>query len=176
MKNRNLFRNIAGSLLAIAAFAPLQAAVAEVPEDSYELLVVVNRAFGDLIVKGQYQRAIDRIGGSPNVYPFATATNLCAAYGMLGDLDRATPYCDEALERAEKAANSGRRKGNEEMTGKWAHAYSNRGVVRVLRGDEAGAEEDFRMAIELRADMHAPTHNFALLHLETTEPVATIKH
>lgn len=173
MTHKDIVSAIGSVLLAVASVLPLNA-VAENSRTSYEILVVVNRASGDLVAKGKYQRAIDRIAGKPNAYPFATETNLCVAYSMLEEFDEAASHCDDAIQLAEKAANSVRnsRKRREEATDKWAHAYSNRGVLRAMRGDTNGATADFKSALALRADMGAPAHNLALLKVETTDHVA----
>ena len=180
MKRTKLSISIGSLLLVVAAAFPMQAVAVDESDNAYELLVVVNRAYGDLIVNGRYQKAIKRIKGQRSlfhVYPYATALNLCAAHSMLGQLEEALPYCDEAVERAEKAAQSPAWNGQSEMTDRWARAYSNRGVLHVMRGELADAEQDFRLALELRSDMDAPTHNVARFHMDTAEPIAaTVKH
>jgi Flp pilus assembly protein TadD len=48
-------------------------------------------------------------------------------------------------------------------------AYSNRGVLRARIGDDAAAEQDFRMAIEKQAGQDLPIHNLAVLKQEASE-------
>ena len=58
-------------------------------------------------------------------------------------------------------------------------AYSNRGVMRILRGNVNGATEDFQTAIERKgkANLHAPAQNLAKVNIVTTAPVvATVIH
>ena len=58
-------------------------------------------------------------------------------------------------------------------------AYSNRGVMHILRGNVGGATEDFRTAIERKgkANLSAPTRNLAKVNIVTTAPVvATVIH
>lgn len=173
MKHTYIAGAIGSLVLTFASTLPAPAVAGETGP-SYEILVVINRASGDLVAKGKYQRAIDLIAAKPNAYHFATETNLCVAYSMLEEFDEAASHCDDAIQLAEKAANSVRngRKRREEATNKWAHAYSNRGVLRAMRGDTNGATADFQSALALRADMRAPAHNLALLKVETTDHVA----
>ena len=165
---------IGTAVLTFASVLPMAATASDAPQSSYEVVVAGKQAFGDLIVKGQYQQAIQRITGRPVQYPFAAATNLCVAYTMLDQLDQATPYCNQAIKLAEANAKPMPRhwKGRAQVQSNQALAHSNRGVLRVLSGDGTGAAEDFRAAIELREEMRAPVHNFARLNMSTSEPVA----
>jgi len=60
----------------------------------------------------------------------AVLTNLCIAYILKNDFDRADDYCDEAVERPNEKAVS----------------YNNRGVLNALRGDLEAAMQDFDKA------------------------------
>ncbi|MEJ2401556.1 MAG: hypothetical protein P8Y52_09210 [Xanthomonadales bacterium] len=142
--------------------------------NTYEMSVVVNRAFGELVSHGRYERAILRIASHPNRFPFATATNLCVAHTMVGQYRHALRYCDEALEAAEDAAATGRRR-DRDYTTEWALAFSNRGVLRARMGDAKGAAHDFRMAIDLHGDSQLPVHNMARLHHEIEDDALAAK-
>lgn len=155
--------------LCLPAFVP--AASAQQGATTYEMSIVLDRAYGDLVSHGSYTRAIVKINRSHDHYPFATATNLCVAHTMVGQYKHAEHYCDKALEEAEKAAAQGRRKSRD-YTAEWAMAYSNRGVLRARIGDDAAAEEDFRLAIEKQAGTDLPVHNLAVLKQETSETYA----
>lgn len=150
--------------LGLSTVAP--AACAQEGATSYQMSIVFDRSHGDLLSRGNYQRAIVKINHSHDHFPFATATNLCVAHTMVGQYKHAEHYCDKALEEAEKAAAQGRRKSRD-YTAEWAMAYSNRGVLRARIGDDAAAEQDFRMAIEKQAGRDLPIHNLAVLKQET---------
>jgi len=152
--------------LGLVTVAP--AAYAQEGSTSYEMSIVFDRSYGDLVSRGNFERAIVKINRSHDHYPFATATNLCVAHTMVGQYKHAEHYCDKALEEAEKAAAQGRRKSRD-YTAEWAMAYSNRGVLRARIGDDAAAEQDFRMAIEKQAGQDLPIHNLAVLKQEASE-------
>lgn len=172
----NLQFRVGSFVLLFAAIFPHPTMAAEVPHSSYEIVVISNRAFGNLIMNGDHQQAIRRIRGRAPLYPFSAANNLCAANTALGRFGDALNFCDRAIEVAERASIPRQKRWKERahMATIAALAYSNRGVLRVLMGDEAGAEDDFQAAIELKEDMRAPLHNFARLHMDSTEPVAVI--
>jgi hypothetical protein len=129
--------------LCLAAGAP--AAYAQEGATSYQMSIVFDRSYGDLVSRGSYERAIVKINRNHDHYPFATATNLCVAHTMVG------------------------RRKSRDYNAEWAMAYSNRGVLRARIGDDAAAELDFRMAIEKQAGKDLPIHNLAVLKQETSE-------
>jgi Flp pilus assembly protein TadD len=179
MKHTTHLIVIVSALLTTGAVFPQQATANEASHVQFEMVVVGNRASGDLVSKGDYQTAVDRITSRYTGYPFATATNLCAALSMLGEFDQAEPHCNKAIKLADKKPVPAPRswKGRNQMTSQQALAYSNRGVLRMLSGDASGAEEDFQVAIERNANLNAPARNLARVQLEPTGPiVATLSH
>jgi hypothetical protein len=166
----------AAALLAVVSVAtsPVAQADEAAGNGAYEMSVVVDRAHGDLVSRGRYERAILRIASHPNRFPFATATNLCVAHTMVGQYRHAQRYCDEALEAAESAARSGRRP-DREYTTEWALAYSNRGVLRARMGDTESARLDFRAAIDLHCGSELPVHNLARLNHELEDTLAAAR-
>ncbi|MGB7451467.1 MAG: hypothetical protein WBM36_04990 [Lysobacterales bacterium] len=123
--------------------------------------------------------SVKRITGRRNFAPYATATNLCAALTMLGQYDQAEPRCDEAIKLAEKQPVPAPRgwKGINQVAAQRAVAYSNRGVMRILRGNVSGAEEDFLTAIERKANLSAPTRKLAKANVEhIAQAVAIVSH
>lgn len=159
---------IVSTLLTIGAIIPRQATANETSQLQYEMVVVGDQAFGNLVSKGDYQTAINRIARRYRHFPFASATNLCAAFSMLNEFEQAEPHCNEAIKLANKSTVPSPRgwKGRNQMTAQQAQAYSNRGVMRIMSGDEIGAEEDFQAAIERNAKLHAPARNLARVQLE----------
>lgn len=159
---------IVSTLLTIGAIIPPQATANETSQLQYEMVVVGNQSFGDLVSKGDYQTAINRIGRRYRDYPYASATNLCTAFSMLNKFEQAEIHCNEAIKLANKSSVPAPKgwKGINQMTAQQAQAYSNRGVMRVMSGNEIGAEEDFHVAIERNANLHAPARNLARVQLE----------
>lgn len=80
---------------------------------------------------------------------FARHANLCVSKLMTNDLEGARSSCDRALRTAPEDLSSSLvplyHRRSEVMT----HLYCNRGVVRVLQGDMAGATADFEHALRL---------------------------
>jgi Flp pilus assembly protein TadD len=179
MKNSTFAIIIVSTLLTAITLVPLRATADEVARSHYQMVAVGNQSSGKLVIKGDYQLAVDRINGRYTGYPFANATNLCVALSMLGQLDQADPHCNEAVELASKPAAPGpkNRKTRDQIATQRALAYSNRGVMRILSGDESGAEEDFRMAIQNKTKLRAPMENLVRVDLESTGPVvARVSH
>lgn len=176
MKRSNILIGIGSVLLTLTAVHPQRVMASEEPHTAFELVAIGNQAFGSLIVNGEYQTALGRIAGRSRLYPFAAATNQCVALTMLGRLEEAAAFCDKAIEIAARAGLPGPRhwKGRSVVASQGALAYSNRGVMRVLRGDVAGATEDFRVAIDLKNDMQTPVHNFTLAESKEREDLASV--
>ena len=64
-------------ILALTAVLTFPATWArEVPAD-YQMSVVLDRAYGDIVSKGDFDKAILRINTHNSRFPYATATNLC---------------------------------------------------------------------------------------------------
>ena len=161
----------AGLVCASAAIMPAAVADEEAASGAYEMSVVVDRAYGDLVSNGRYERAILRIASHPNRFPFATATNLCVAHTMVGQYRHAMNYCDAALEAAAGAAQAGHRR-DRDYTTEWAIAHSNRGVLHARMGNCKAAAMDFRAAIELHGESQLPVHNLVRLNQEFPETIA----
>lgn len=172
---------IVTTLLTTTAVFPLQGRADEERQTQYEMVAVGNQSYGGLVLNGEYQVAVKRITGSRNYAPYATATNLCVAHTLLGNYDHAEPRCDEAIELADKRPQPAPKgwKGINQLATQRAVAYSNRGVIRILRGNVSAATEDLLTAIErkAKANLLAPTRNFAKANITTTAPaVAIVSH
>jgi len=173
----NLLLEIGSSMLIFVFLFPQPSMAEDVVNSSYEIVVIGNRAFGNLVVSGDYREAIKRISGTVDRHhPFSAPNNLCVVYTAIGQYEAALPFCDKAIEVAEwkSRPGPGRLKDRVQMVTIAALAHSNRGVARVLSGDEAGGEDDFQAAIELKNDMRAPLRNFARMSIGSSEPVAVI--
>ena len=83
---------------------------------------------------GNYELAIRRLEARVKInsrYLDIQLTNLCTAYVAAGEIDKAQPVCDRAVEK------NGRSVGV---------AYNSRGVLRALQGDYLAAMQDFEQA------------------------------
>lgn len=148
------------TLSLIAAALTVQPALA----GSFEMSVILDRAHGDLVQQGDYQNAIAQIAHGDQRMPFAASNNLCVAQTKLDDFAEAALSCDIAVQLAGFAAENGHRTDVDYVT-ELAIALSNRGVLRAHTGDAAGAEEDFRKAVELEPNTDTPAQNLShLLH------------
>lgn len=167
---------IASALLAAGTVLPQQATANEVSPVQYEMVVVGNQASGDLVSKGDYQAAVDRITSRYSGYPFATATNLCASLSMQGFFDQAEPHCNEAVRLANQSGVPAPRswKARKQVASQQSLAYSNRGVMRVLSGDSNGAEQDFQAANDRDSGLQAPARNLVRVQYDSAGPIVAI--
>ena len=179
MKHTTHLIVIVSALLSTGAVFTQQASASEVASAPYEMVVVDNRASGDLVSRGEFESAVNRITSRYTGYPFATATNLCTALSLLGNFDKAESHCNEAVKLANRSAVPAPKswKARRQATSHQSLAYSNRGVFRALNGDSSGAEKDFQAAIEHNTNLHAPARNLARVQLEPHGPiVAKVNH
>jgi Flp pilus assembly protein TadD len=168
MKRINTLNAILSTLLVTAIALPGHVMAEDSTIAHFEMIAIDNEISGRLVAGGDYEKAIDWLKVRYNQHPFANATNLCTAYAMLGQFDEAESHCDDAIALAGDAAESG---GIELHRLQRAVAHSNRGVLRMLRGDAIGAETDFRVAVNVKADLAAPTRNLAHVHTGSASPI-----
>lgn len=144
--------------------------VAEGSRPAYHMAAVVDRARGDMVVSGEYTRAIEALESQAH-RPFASRTNLCVAYALSGDLGKADVECGAALrlsrDKADKSSGATRRAARRDM----ALALSNMGVVRAVSGDLIGAYADFNLAVELSPGMRQADANLRKLKQEVASDV-----
>jgi hypothetical protein len=88
------------------------------------------------------------------------ATNLCVAYTVERELDRAYEACAEALTLARRVDKATSARFRSTAT---ARALTNRGVLRAVSGDTLGAAADFREAARSSGNWAAPSRNLAYL-------------
>ena len=160
---------------AICAAALLAASVAVSPvlaDDTaaaYTMTVIRDAAHGSRIIKGDYDKAIERITRAEFRYAgnFAGETNLCVAYTKSGELEKAETACNAAVDvangmlrvKADLLADYTRKAYMTDL----AIALSNRGVVYAAMGNTELAEQDFRKADDLGSSLSAPAINLARL-------------
>jgi hypothetical protein len=94
------------------------------------------------------------------------ATNLCVAYTVTRELAAARPACDRAVALAKHADHASLRRFPRSAA--TAQALSNRGVLRAVSGDAAGATSDFDAAARMKGASAAASRNLA--HLQSSPP------
>ncbi len=124
----------------------------ESPAAGYKMSAVIDRSGGNVVLAGDYGKAIEKLG-SKSTQRFEASTNLCVAYTMTGDLDKGDQACAKALELSEKS----------DERHDIAVALSNLGVVKAVSGDLSGAQLDFSRALELNANLRQASDNLQLL-------------
>ncbi len=126
---RTIYRTTRMLLAAVALLAVSFTAAA------YEVHVLQGQgAEHKAMDRGDYATAIERLErrvAHENRYSDIQFTNLCTAYIVTRQFEKAEPACDRAV-----AANG-------DYVGT---AYNSRGVLRALQGDYFGAMEDFEEA------------------------------
>lgn len=90
-------------------------------------------------------------------------TNLCVAYTLTGRYAAANEACESALNAA-KRVDENHSRVLPRLGTETAKAITNRGVLRAMSGDMAGAESDFKAATAMHGASSAPSRN--LEHLE----------
>ncbi|MDP6675770.1 MAG: hypothetical protein QGH93_13095 [Gammaproteobacteria bacterium] len=122
------------------------------------------------IVDGEYEKAIDRLQralkrtGNSSRRRVPYLTNLCVAYTMMRNLEKADKYCNEAIETQQNLGL----------------AYNNRGVFNIASGDYIAACADFESALNQRGGGSAKRKNLSrcvdrLTHKQLHATLATPK-
>lgn len=118
----------------------------------YKMAAVSNRARGNVVLAGNYRRAIEALDGK-GAKQFASSTNLCVAYTMTGELQKADVECGAALKLSQDKAL------HQDM----AIALSNLGVLKAVSGDTNGAQQDFTRALQLNRKLSEAGENLQIL-------------
>jgi Flp pilus assembly protein TadD len=156
-------------IAALAAALVAGAAVAAERQPAFTMTVIHDAYFGKKVISGDYRTAIERIRPKRDDSPasFEAHTNLCVAYVKAGEVDRAGPACNAAVEaaraQAERASKFAPSYGEENWREYEAVALSNRGVLHAVAGRIELARLDFSEAIQLRTSIDAPGSNLARL-------------
>jgi hypothetical protein len=95
-------------------------------------------------------------------------TNLCVAYTVKRELEGAFAACEKALTLARRVDKATGARFRESAA---ARALTNRGVLRAVTGDSAGAADDFREAAR-SSKWAAPSRNLAYLESSPTHRLA----
>ncbi len=171
---RKLARTGAGILTTIAlVFGAGTAAAGEA--ESYRLAAIKDTAYGSLILREQFDTAIERLERRERkgIYGFYTATNLCVAYLKTASLENAAESCALAVDTIEDVM-ADRSRGDADpalysVRRFLALALSNRGVMHAVSGRDAEAQADFEAARAIESRLKEPSINLAR-HAATVTP------
>ena len=142
---------VAGSLFA----APTQAqeAATQPTVAGFQMAAVIDHAQGQAVVAGDYGQAIASLGNTRRY--FESSTNLCVAYTMTGELEKANAECATALKISKR----------KETRRDIAVALSNLGVLKAVSGDLDGAKSDFDRAVRVNSTLRQANDNLELLQV-----------
>jgi hypothetical protein len=99
--------------------------------------------------------------GTHSTTALVGATNLCVAYTMTKAFREAVESCEAAVSLARQFDGPVARTAS--RSDATARALSNRGVLRALSGDVAGAAKDLQLAARREGTWKAPERNLAYL-------------
>lgn len=155
------------SIAAAAALTTLGLSMSAIAADTaYEMIAYDESVSGKLISIGNYEGAIElatkRLHNGTLDRRLMEHTNLCVAYTLTRSFEHAHASCEAALKLAREvdAAQSHRTFRTEQETAK---AISNRGVLKAVTGDLAGASSDFTEAMAAIGASRVPDRNLARL-------------
>lgn len=165
-----LFSGLALLTLALPALAS--------DDPAFTLIAYSNAPGGEALLAGDYDTAISiakpqrrRVG----MRLFAE-TNLCVSYTITGMQDEAEAACGKAIKLASSSSSSVWTSIGETRARR-ALAYSNRGVMRAVTGDQEGAREDLSKAQRIDAERPAYAQNLARLEADNAaESVARLEY
>ena len=155
------------AVFSVLAMLASGTALADHGPDAYRMAVFVDSAYGDELVAGEFQLAIEQLGADGG--RFAAVNNLCVAYIMASDADRARTACEYAVKKSAKRLRHADSWTRHAYKRDAAIALTNRGVVLAVSGDLAGAEKDFERALGLRSRLEEPEVNLARLRSALTD-------
>ncbi len=139
------------------------AAQAELDADAFEMLVISDQAFGDALMAGELETAIEGITAKTlrRKEIFAAQNNLCVAYVRSNQPRKAKVACESAVTRSRSESRYNK-----------AIALSNLGVVRALTDNKESAIHSFKAATRLSKELSAPAVNLARLMEMLNEEIA----
>ena len=177
--NASKSASIARLTVVAAAIMSGQAALAAAVPEAYEMAAIEDQAHGRIVTAGEYAEAISRLNrlAGHRRHSFAAKTNLCVAYTVTMAFDKARSACDEAVRVRDVDAKTVSRYSpmDDRVSARdTAIAYSNRGVLRAVTGDESGARADFETAAELDTGLRAPTANLLRLTAKETQSLSAL--
>ncbi|MEM9208261.1 MAG: tetratricopeptide repeat protein [Pseudomonadota bacterium] len=163
-------RQLISSVLALLLIGSATAHSHET-DTHFEMTVIRNAAFGSKIAAGQTQFAIDKIEAARSRPKdrFFVKNNLCVAYTMTSDFDKAASECDAAVEAVQSKARHLDDIDSVIYARYTAMALSNRGVLRAMLGQPDKARTDFEQARKLPVSFSASRKNLEHLNIRTAQ-------
>ncbi|HEY8520501.1 MAG TPA: hypothetical protein VIN61_10495 [Gammaproteobacteria bacterium] len=163
---------LVSALCTLALGASIEADAAEA---GYEMISYLDVPGGAALAAGDYPRAIEvssRIARTGHIERrLAATTNLCVAYTVTRHLEEAAAACERAVTLAkhvDRRFSSGAARSDFET----AKAMTNRGVLKVVSGDAAGAAKDLRAAAAMRHRSGAAVRNLERFEGSASERLA----
>ena len=136
-------------------------------DTGYEMISYAESFSGRRIAAGDYAGAIDfatkRLHNGTTERRLMEHTNLCVAYTLTSSYQQAHASCEAALKMA-REVDAEQSQKTFRVEHETAKAMTNRGVLKAMSGDLAGAASDFREATAAIGATKAPDRN--LVHLE----------
>lgn len=154
------------TLLVVFAALTMLASVASAAEhdaSKYRMAVLVDSAYGEALVAGEFEQAIEHLDADGG--QFGAVNNLCVAYIMASDADNARVACEHAVKKSEKRLRHADSWIRQAYKRDAAIALTNRGVVRAVSGDLAAAQADFERALKFGGRLEEPEVNLIRVRL-----------
>ena len=159
------FRRTAGLLATtLAMTSAASEAPTETTDDGFQLVVIEGAAGSRALLSGHFDAA-ERMArqdawSRSSQRNFEGQLTRCVAMIKLQRGDRASRSCNAAVRASLRAGLNG-----SSRTANAALARVARGVLRAQEGNYDGAEDDFRVALELRPQLEAAQRNLDLLQV-----------
>lgn len=145
-------RTLWATSLLLASFA------SHAGSNGYKMVVIAEDVLAAPIQAGALTTAFSAATMQQAQDPYARQMNLCVAYSKEGDISKAKDACHKAVTLVRQ---SGKRPAELQRELR-SYAYSNRGVARLLSGDNIGALADFQRANDIEASA-VSQHNLSKL-------------
>lgn len=145
-------RTLWATSLLLASFASLAGS------NGYKMVVIAEDALAAPIQAGALTTALSAATTQQAPDPYARQMNLCVAYSKEGNTEKAKDACHKAVTLVRQSGNRPAELQRELRS----YAYSNRGVARLLSGDNTGALADFQRAHDIEASVISQ-HNLGKL-------------
>lgn len=166
MRTETAARFVAG--LALLIFGS-NGQAAEQQAQPYVMAVLEDHAYGQMVIDGDDDIAIDKITRrhTKGRFDFRDSLALCVAYTRSRQIDHATDACQSAMEKSTSRQDKRRSKvwGLSAMSTlartNYALAASNHGVLQAISGDTASATESFEAALAANPDFEVAKANLA---------------
>jgi hypothetical protein len=161
----------------LAGMCAAAAAQAAEPSGKAVLSGYSDGVAGASLMAGDYSRVIAELGWRGSVYrsdALSASTNLCVAYVMAHEWQKADAICDEALDVARQDEPGPLLFDQALKAQHVAVAYSNRAVLRWLESRPEGVAHDLARARAWAPDAEFVAHNAAVMGPGGGAPMAAV--